>query len=157
MTETLQRIEHCARRHPFLAKALFERLEFQARKKGDVKVALNSLVRRFFIEERLGLAIHLIDQLHSGLQQAEAHNLPYQAGRLMLCIGRVCYTQGIYKESIRSWTRCIDLCKINRGININFGNEQCRIDTLPRLQIPQSDKGTKGTAMVSQILSRREF
>ncbi len=120
MTETLQRIEHCARRHPFLAKALFERLEFQARKKGDVKVALNSLVRRFFIEERLGLAIHLIDQLHSGLQQAEAHNLPYQAGRLMLCIGRVCYTQGIYKESIRSWTRCIDLCKITHDTEVHI-------------------------------------
>ena len=120
MNEALQRIEHCARRHPYLAKQLFERLEQEAHAGKDVKNALNALIRRFFIEERLGSASNLSDTLLAGLQQAEAHNLPYQAGKLMLCLGRVRYTEGIYKESIRYWTRCIDLCKITHDTEVQI-------------------------------------
>ncbi|MBC3883110.1 GAF domain-containing protein [Undibacterium sp. LX40W] len=120
MNEALQRIEHCARRHPLLAKVMFERLELRARNANDIKIALNALARRFFIEERLGQAVQLINQLEASLQEAEAHHLPYQAGRLMLCIGRIRYTQGIYKESIRYWTRCIDLCKITHDAEVHI-------------------------------------
>ena len=38
----------------------------------------------------------------------------------MLCLGRVRYTQGIYKESIRYWTRCIDLCKITHDTEVQI-------------------------------------
>ncbi|WMW80694.1 ATP-binding protein [Undibacterium cyanobacteriorum] len=120
MNEALQRIEHCARRHPHLAKRLFERAEQEAKASNDTKNALNALIRRFFIEERLGHAIKLSEDLIAGLQQAEVHNLPYQAGKLMLCLGRVHYTQGIYKESIRFWTRCIDLCKITHDTEVQI-------------------------------------
>ena len=44
----------------------------------------------------------------------------YQAGKLMLCLGRVRYTEGIYKESIRYWTRCIDLCKISHDTEVQI-------------------------------------
>jgi signal transduction histidine kinase len=118
MNELIQRVERCARRHPHLAIRLFHQLEQQAYREKRLSLALNALVRRFFICERLGIAVALNDELYDGLQQAEHFGLTYQAGRIMLCLGRIRYTQGIYREAIRFWTRCIDLCKITRDTEV---------------------------------------
>lgn len=118
MNDIIQRIEHCSRRHPHLAMHMFERVEHSATEENRLSLALNALVRRFFICERLGHASSLSDTLHSALQSAENHGLTYQAGRLMLCLGRVRYTEGIYNEAIRFWTRCIDLCRITHDTEV---------------------------------------
>lgn len=118
MNELIQRIERCARRHPHLAIRLFQELEQQAYREKRLTLALNALVRRFFICERLGMSAALNDELYDGLQQAEHFGLTYQVGRIMLCLGRIRYTQGIYKEAIRFWTRCIDLCKITHDTEV---------------------------------------
>lgn len=118
MNELIQRIDQCARRHPLLAIALFIQLEKEAIREQQISLALNALVRRFFIYERTSGAVAMSDALQTGLQQAEAAGLPYQAGKLMLCLGRVRYTQGVYNEAIHFWTRCIDLCKITHDIEV---------------------------------------
>ena len=118
MNELIQRIERCARRHPHLAIKLFQELEEQAYREKRLSLALNALVRRFFICERLGMSAVLNDELYDGLQQAEHFGLTYQVGRIMLCLGRIRYTQAIYKEAIRFWTRCIDLCKITHDTEV---------------------------------------
>ncbi|MBC3873476.1 ATP-binding protein [Undibacterium flavidum] len=118
MNELIQRIERCSRRHPQQAIQLFHKLEQSAYREKRLSVALNALVRRFFICERLGHASNLNDELYSALQSAENSGLTYQAGRLMLCLGRVRYTEGIYNESIRFWTRCIDLCQITHDTEV---------------------------------------
>lgn len=118
MNDLIQRIEQCARRHPQIAIALFIKLEQEAILHQQVSCALNALVRRFFIYERTSGAVAMSEALQTGLQQAEAAGLPYQAGKLMLCLGRVRYTQGVYNEAIHFWTRCIDLCKVTHDIEV---------------------------------------
>ncbi|MBR7745847.1 ATP-binding protein [Undibacterium baiyunense] len=118
MNDLIQRIEECSRRHPQLAISLFQKLEQRAYQEKRLSQALNALVRRFFICERLGSGDTLNDALYSGLQSAEHQGLTYQAGRVMLCLGRIRYTQGIYKEAIYFWTRCIDLCKITHDTEV---------------------------------------
>ncbi|MBI1834399.1 MAG: GAF domain-containing protein, partial [Burkholderiales bacterium] len=118
MNDLIRRIDHCARRHPQLAIALFIKLEKAAISEQQVSLALNALVRRFFIYERTSGAVAMSETLQTGLQQAEAAGLPYQAGKLMLCLGRVRYTQGVYNEAIHFWTRCIDLCKVTHDIEV---------------------------------------
>ncbi|MFZ6818845.1 ATP-binding protein [Undibacterium sp. Ji22W] len=118
MNELISRIESCSRRHPHLAMILFQRLEQSAYQEKRLSLALDALVRRFFIVERLGQASSLNDELYSGLQSAENSGLTYQAGRLMLCLGRIRYTEGIYNEAIRFWTRCIDLCRITHDTEV---------------------------------------
>lgn len=118
MNELIQRIERCARRHPHLAIKLFQELERQAYREKRLSLGFNALVRRFFICERLGMSAALNDELYDGLQQAEHSGLSYQVGRIMLCLGRIRYTQAIYREAIRFWTRCIDLCKITHDTEV---------------------------------------
>jgi signal transduction histidine kinase/tetratricopeptide (TPR) repeat protein len=118
MNETLQRIEDCARRHPHLALALFRKVESCAYQDEQLSLALDALARRFFISERLGNGNVMEDELCLGLQKAEQAGLPYQAGRLMQCLGRLRYTLGIYNEAIHYWTRCIDLCQVTLDIEI---------------------------------------
>lgn len=118
MNELIQRIEGCSRRHPQLAMTLFQRLEQSAHQEKRLSLALNALVRRFFICERLGHASSLNDEMYSALQSAENSGLTYQAGRLMLCLGRVRYNEGIYNEAIRFWTRCIDLCQVTHDTEV---------------------------------------
>ncbi|MBR7800625.1 ATP-binding protein [Undibacterium fentianense] len=118
MNEILQRIEQCSRRHPKLAIRMFEGFEHAALKEERHSLALNALVKRFFVCERLGLASSLNDALFAGLQTAEHLGLPYQAGKIMLCVGRIRYTQGVYKEAIRFWTRCIDLCRVTHDAEV---------------------------------------
>ena len=119
MNDIIQRIEHCSRRHPHLATRLFLRnMEQRSYQEKRLSQGLNALVRRFFICERLGTGAELNDALYSGLQSAEQQGLTYQAGRIMLCLGRIRYTQGIYKEAIYFWTRCIDLCKITHDTEV---------------------------------------
>lgn len=109
MKSTLHRIERTARRHPRIAIKLFLRLENAASAEADVAVKLDTLYQRYFVLERLGEAGRIIDDLYTGLQQAESNNLPQQAGRMLEAIGRVRYTQGQYRESMRLWARCIDM------------------------------------------------
>lgn len=118
MNELIQRIERCSRRHPQLAMTLFQRLEQSAHQEKRLSLALNALVRRFFICERLGHASSLNDEMYIALQSAENGGLTYQAGHLMLCLGRVRYTEGIYNEAIRFWTRCIDLCRVTHDTEV---------------------------------------
>lgn len=108
MSETLQRIEHIARRHPQISVKLCERLELAARESGHIACQLDALYRRYFTLERLGKASIVMDALYQGLQLAEMHSLPRQAGRMLEAIGRIRYTRGEYREAIRFWTRCID-------------------------------------------------
>ncbi|MBC3832391.1 GAF domain-containing protein [Undibacterium amnicola] len=118
MNDIIQRIEHCSRRHPQLAIRLFLHLEQRSYQEKRLSQALNALARRFFICERMGTGAELNDALYTGLQSAEQQGLTYQAGRIMLCLGRIRYTQGIYKEAIYFWTRCIDLCKITHDTEV---------------------------------------
>jgi signal transduction histidine kinase/tetratricopeptide (TPR) repeat protein len=118
MKEVLKRIERCARRHPSCAIKLFAQLEVLANEAQQISVALDALARRFFIHERLGTGALLVNALFIGLQKAEANHLPFQAGRLMLCIGRMRYTQGGYQEAIHFWTHCIDLCKVTHDTEV---------------------------------------
>ena len=72
MNDLIRRIDHCARRHPQLAIALFIKLEKAAISEQQVSLALNALVRRFFIYERTSGAVAMSETLQIGLQQAEA-------------------------------------------------------------------------------------
>lgn len=118
MHDLIFRIEQSARRHPQLAIRLFQNLERLAQEHQQISLALNALVKRFFIYERTSGAVRMSEALQAGLQQAEISGLPYQAGKLMLCLGRVRYTQGVYNEAIHFWTRCIDLCKVTHDVEV---------------------------------------
>ena len=118
MNELLERIETCARRHPHLALVLFQTLERNAMQEAQLALALSALVRRFFTCERLGLGGTMEDVLSQGLQKAEQAGLPYQTAQLMLCLGKLHYTQASYNEAIHYWTRCIDLCQVTHDTDV---------------------------------------
>lgn len=114
MDGSLQRIECTARRHPRCAIALFAKLEQSAQDAGAHALQLDALYRRYFVKERLGEAPDLLDALYTGLQLAENLSLAPQAGHMLEAIGRIRYTQGVYRDAVKYWTRCIDLCKLTQ-------------------------------------------
>lgn len=116
MNSRLQRIQHTARRRPRSAVRLFAQLEAAAKNTAQYDLQLASLYLRYCIKERLGEAPAMLDELYHGLQLAETASLPLRAGQMLHALGRVCYTQGVYRDAIRHWTRCIDLCKLSQDL-----------------------------------------
>jgi len=117
MHTLLERVARLERRHPTLAINLCLKLEQAFQEHNEVAHQLDALYLRFFILEHLGEAQNVADSIYNGLHIAQQSNLPAQAAKMLLALGRISYTRGVYRESIRFWTNCIDVCKFTDDID----------------------------------------
>nr|WP_315476523.1 ATP-binding protein [uncultured Undibacterium sp.] len=116
MAESLLRIKKIARRHPHTAVTLLKRLELDAIASKQAACKIDALMLRYFIQERLGEAHHLIDDLNNASFLAEANDLPNHAGKVMVALGRVYYALGKYRDAANFWSRSIDLSRFTKDI-----------------------------------------
>lgn len=114
LNRNLHRIVKTARRHPRLATCLLGQLSVQAATAGQTGLQLDACYQRYLILERLGQAHSMQNELEQGLHIAEQQQLTRPAGLMLLALGRICYTQGAYRDALMYWTRCVDLSKFNR-------------------------------------------
>lgn len=105
----LQRLRRAALRHPRCTPTLYEKLGAQWQAQGLTAAALDALYGRFFVLERLGLALDLRRPLELGLKQATESHLPQQAARLHEALGRVHYQMGEYQLASAHWSQALDL------------------------------------------------
>jgi len=105
----LQRLRRAALRHPRCTPALYEQLGARWQAEGRTAAALDALYGRFFVLERLGLALDLRRQLEAGLNEATEAHLPQQAARLHEALGRLHYQMGEYQLASTHWSQALDL------------------------------------------------
>lgn len=121
----LQRLRRAALRHPRCTPALYEKLGAQWQAEGLTAAALDALYGRFFVLERLGLALDLRRTLKAGLKQATEAHLPQQAARLHEALGRLHYQMGEYQLASTHWSQALDLAAMlgdgNTGVAARIG------------------------------------
>jgi len=113
----LVRLEALALAHPMLVLKPYERLEQQCMESRPA-VALVALYGQFFVLERRGRAIELLERLGAGLELAKARHLPAHAALLHEALGRIRYQRGEYGEATLHWSSAVDLAGLVGHVRI---------------------------------------